>query len=253
MAKNHIHVTRGVILAAGDGGRMGKLTKECPKVLLPLNSKGESLIVSPIRALVESGIRDIAIVVGYLGDQVKHYLGDGSKYDVNLFYVENSHYLGGNAISALKAKSYAGGEPIILCMGDHIIEPKVIRYLLSSKLLTDTLCIEYRPSPCHDVEEATKVSLHKDGSIRDIGKQLVHWDALDIGVFLLTENFFTAAEELFHSHGNDTEMSDVVHFMVAQGLRFNTCDVSNCSWMDIDIEEDLNLAQTQKVFDVRNL
>jgi hypothetical protein len=40
-------------------------------------------------------------------------------------------------------------------------------------------------------------------------------------------------------------MSDVIRFMVARGHRFNTCDVSSCSWMDIDIEEDLKLAQSQ--------
>jgi choline kinase len=253
MIKNYTSITRGIVLAAGDGDRMGELTKNRPKVLLPLNSKGEPLIASPIRALAESGIRNIAIVVGYLGDEVIRNLGEGGSYDVKLDYVNNPNYLDGNAISVWKAKSWAKGEPIILCMGDHIIEPKGIQHLLSSELLIDTLCVEYRPTPLHDIEEATKVVLNKDGSIRDIGKGLGYWDALDTGVFLLTERFFIAVEELFHLQGNTIEISDVIRFMISRGIRFNTCDMSGCSWMDIDIEEDLKLARTKGVLNGRCL
>jgi choline kinase len=244
MTKSQINtaITRGVILAAGDGDRMGTLTKNRPKVLLPIN-KGEPMILYPIRALAAAGIRDIVIVVGYLATEVKRNLRDGSQYGVNLHYVENPDYRGGNAISAWKARSWTGGEPVILCMGDHIIETNVVLRLLSIKGITDTLCVEYQPTLHHNIEEATKVTLFEDGGIRDIGKELRHWDTLDTGVFLLTERFFIAAEELTRLRGNNIEMSDVIRFMLVQGHRFNTCNVSGCSWMDIDVIEDLELAR----------
>jgi choline kinase len=242
MAEINTSITRGVILAAGDGDRMGELTRDRPKVLLPLN-KDEPLVLSPIRALAAAGIRNIAIVVGYLANEVKRSLGDGSQYGVNLHYVKNPDYLGGNAISAWKAKSWTMAEPVIFCMGDHILQPNVVCRLLSTKVITDTLCVEYRPTPCHNIEEATKVALFEDGEILDIGKELRRWDALDTGVFLLTERFFNTVEELARWRGNNIEISDVIRFMVARGHHFNTCDVSSCSWMDIDIEEDLKLAR----------
>ncbi len=244
MAEINTAITRGVILAAGDGDRMGELTRDHPKVLLPIN-EGEPLILSPIRALAASGVRNIAIVVGYLANEVRRTLGDGSQYGVSLHYVENPDYLGGNAISAWKAKSWTAGEPVILCMGDHIMEANVVWRLLSSKLITDTLCVECRSTYYHNIEEATKVALFEDGGIRDIGKELRQWDALDTGVFLLTERFFNAVDELARLRGNNIEMSDIIRFMVARGHRFNTCDVSSCFWMDIDIEEDLKLARSQ--------
>ncbi|MFC1950193.1 sugar phosphate nucleotidyltransferase [Chloroflexota bacterium] len=237
-------IKRAVILAAGDSDRMGELTKDCPKVLLPINRE-EPLVLFPIRALAAAGIRNIAIVVGYLANEVRHNLGDGSQYGVNLHYVENPDYLGGDAISAWKAKSWTVGEPVILCMGDHIIKTDVIRRLLSTKVMIDTLCVDYRPMPYHNIEEATKVALFEDGSIRNIGKELRRWDALDTGVFLLTESFFNMVEELAQLRGNNIEISDVISLMVARGHHFNTCDVSSCSWMDIDIEEDLKLARSQ--------
>ena len=158
MTEINTAITRGVILAAGDGDRMGELTRDLPKVLLPIN-EGEPLILSPIQALVTAGIRNIAIVVGYLANEVKRNLGDGGQYGVNLHYVENPDYLSGNAISAWKARSWTVGEPVILCMGDHIIEPDAIWRLLSTKEITDTLCVEYRPMHYHNIEEATKVAL----------------------------------------------------------------------------------------------
>jgi len=83
--------------------------------------------------LAAAGIRNIAIVVGYLADEVKRSLGDGSQYGVNLHYVKNPDYLGGNAISAWKTKSWTMGKPVILCMGDHIIETNIVLRLLSTK------------------------------------------------------------------------------------------------------------------------
>jgi choline kinase len=245
MAEINTAITRGVILAAGDGDRMGELTRDLPKVLLPINNEGEPLILSPIRALAAAGIRNIAIVVGYLADEVRRSLEDGSQYGVNLHYVDNPDYISGNAISVWKAKSWAMGESVVLCMGDHIIEPNIIWRLLSTKAITDTLCVEYRPMHYHNIEEATKVDLFEDGGIRDIGKELIHWDALDTGVFLLTERFFNAVEELARLHDNNIEISDIIRSMVVGGYRFNTCDVSNCSWMDIDIVEDLKLARSK--------
>ena len=37
MFKKKVAVKKGVILAAGDGDRLGALTAACPKVLLPVN------------------------------------------------------------------------------------------------------------------------------------------------------------------------------------------------------------------------
>jgi len=49
-------VGKGVILAAGDGDRLGSLTITCPKVLLPIN--GTPLIRYSIEALVAAGIAE---------------------------------------------------------------------------------------------------------------------------------------------------------------------------------------------------
>ncbi len=234
-------VDKGVILAAGDGDRLGSLTLTCPKVLLPVN--GAPLIRYPIEALVAAGISEIAIVVGYLGDKVIEVLGSGSDFGVKLQYISNSDYLGGNAISVYKARDWVQGDPIVLCMGDHIIEREPVKRLLDRQTFNETLCVDYTPAQYHQIAEATKVIVDNAGCIKDIGKDLVYWDALDTGVFLLTGNFFQALHELVQNCGTNIEISDVIRFLTSQGHRFDTCNVSGCSWADVDTKEDLDLAR----------
>ncbi len=234
-------VNKGIILAAGDGSRLGSLTATCPKALLPVN--GKALIGYPIEAMVAAGISEIAIVVGYLGDKVVEVLGNGSSFGVKTEYIFNPDYLGGNAISLYKARDWAQGDPIVLCMGDHLIEDKVVKRLLDRQTLNETLCVDYAPAQHHQPAEATKVIVDKAGCIKDIGKNLIYWDGLDTGVFLLTENFFRALDALVPRLGIDIEISDVIRLLISGGHRFDTCNVSGCFWVDVDTEETLNMAR----------
>ena len=237
MLKRRIH--KGIILAAGDGDRLGILTIACPKVLLSVNDV--PLIRYPIEALAATGIIDIAIIVGYLGDKIIGLVGNGSDFGVRLQYIYNSDYLGENAISVYRAREWAQEEPVILCMGDHLIERKMVKRLLDRQILSETLCIDYTPSQHHQLAEATKVIVDGAGCIKDIGKNLIYWDALDTGVFLLTENFFQALDELVPKLGIGIEISDVIRFLISRGYRFDTCNVSGHFWADVDTEEDLKM------------
>jgi len=232
-------VNKGVILAAGDGDRLGSLTITCPKALLTINDK--TLISYPIEVLAAAGISEIAIVVGHLANKVIEVLGNGSNFGVRLQYIFNPDYRGGNAISVYKARGWAQGEPIVLCMGDHLIERKLVEHLLNRSTFSDTLCIDYTPAKHHQLGEATKVAVDSAGCIKDIGKNLIYWDALDTGVFLLTENFFQALDELVPKLGIDIEISDVIRFLTSRGHRFDTCNVSGHFWADVDTEEDLKM------------
>ena len=234
-------VNKGLILAAGDGGRLGSLTTTCPKVLLTVHDR--TLISYPIEVLAAAGISEIAIVVGCLADKVIAVLGNGSNFGVRLQYIFNPDYRGGSAISVHKARAWAQGEPIVLCMGDHLIERKLVDNLLKSPAISNILCVDYAPAKHHQVDEATKVTVDSDGCIKDIGKDLTYWDALDTGVFLLTETFFQALNELVSKLGIDVEISDVVRFLVSRGHRFDTCNVSGYFWADVDTEEDLKMVR----------
>lgn len=99
---------QGLIPAAGKGVRARPYTHDIHKGMLDIHgSPNIGRVVGIMRD--QMGIEEIVIVVGYLGDSIKAYFGDGSDFGVSIKYVENhdldkglawSVLLGGNKITA---------------------------------------------------------------------------------------------------------------------------------------------------------
>ena len=232
-------ITKGVILAAGDGDRLGHLTSSTPKVLLPV--LGRPLISYPLESMARAGIKDIAIVVGYLSERIESALCETSIPGVNLHYVLNRDHAGGNALSVVTAGRWVGSEPFILCMGDHIIDADRVSRFLERSSCRETLGVDFSPGAHHIVEEATKVKLDREGFISAIGKDLDNWDAIDTGIFLLTQEFLAAAKDLHSRRGIQIEISEVIRLMLRRGQKFAVADITGEFWADIDTIDDIRL------------
>ena len=235
-------INKGVVLAAGDGGRLSELTSRTPKVLLPV--LGKPLILYPIEALIRAGIREIAVVIGYLGNKVEEFLYGNPLPEVSLCCIFNPYHQHGNAASVEAAADWVDGEPFVLCMGDHIMRQDYISRFLDKVSHQETLGVDFKPGSHHILEEAMKVCVDGDGLISDIGKELTQWDGIDTGVFLITETFINAAGELRKKSGIDTEISEVIRFMLDRGQDFVTCDTTGPFWADIDTAEDIQLVSS---------
>lgn len=113
---------KAMILAAGRGERMRPLTDTCPKPMLKV--LGIPLIEYHIHHLAEVGIREIVINHAWLGEQIVDYLGDGSKWLVNITYsheVEGALETAGGVINALPlllGKDSNEDEPFLIVNGD---------------------------------------------------------------------------------------------------------------------------------------
>ena len=78
-----------MILAAGLGTRMRPLTNHTPKPLIKIG--GKPLILWHIERLKKFGFLKIVVNVAYLGEQIKRYLGDGSKFGVDIIISDEQH------------------------------------------------------------------------------------------------------------------------------------------------------------------
>lgn len=88
---------QAVILAGGLGTRLRPLTYEIPKPMVPIN--GKPYLEYQINYLKKFGITDVLILIGYLGEQIVEYFGDGSQYGVKITYSKEENPLGtGGAI-----------------------------------------------------------------------------------------------------------------------------------------------------------
>src|SRR6266550_2658091 len=69
---------KAVILAAGEGARMGPFTASVPKVMIPVGNR--PLLESVVQALVENGVRDLVFVVGYRRERIQSHFQDGKPF-----------------------------------------------------------------------------------------------------------------------------------------------------------------------------
>ncbi len=103
-----------VIMAGGKGERLRPLTETVPKPMLHVGSK--PIIEHNIDRLIQFGVREIYISINYLGDQIKHYFGDGSSKGISIRYVEETEPLG--TIGALSLIPEFEEETIFLINSD---------------------------------------------------------------------------------------------------------------------------------------
>ncbi len=106
---------KAVILAGGLGTRLRPLSEKVPKVMFSVN--GKPFILHLLALLRRNGISSVVLCVGYLGEQVKEYLGDGRKWRVNITYSEEREQLLGTG-GALKQAENLLGEQFFVINGD---------------------------------------------------------------------------------------------------------------------------------------
>lgn len=81
-----------VILAGGLGLRLNPYTLTLPKPLLPLN--GMPILEIILHQLKSEKFERVIISVGYLADLIKAYVKDGSKFGLQISYIEETTPMG---------------------------------------------------------------------------------------------------------------------------------------------------------------
>lgn len=140
---------KAMILAAGRGERMRPLTDTTPKPLLQI--AGKRLIEYHIEALVQAGISELVINHAWLGEQIKTYLGDGSRYGARIQYSREEQALE-TAGGIKKALNLLGAEPFIVVNGDVYTDYSYAQLacLLNGPVLTNRMAhLVLVPNPEH--------------------------------------------------------------------------------------------------------
>ena len=117
-----------VIMAGGKGTRIASVRSDVPKPMI--NICGKPILEHQIDNLKACGLTDIILVIGYLGDKIKEYFGDGSKFGVNIEYFVEDHPLG--TAGALFKMPQLTEDFLLLC-GDVIIDVDFSRFIAFHK------------------------------------------------------------------------------------------------------------------------
>lgn len=124
---------KAIILAAGRGSRMKRLTDDFPKCLLEV--QGRSLLEWQISALLQAGVDEIAIVTGYKRELL---IKRGLKEFYNLRWFET------NMVSSLAcAREWLLKEACIVSYSDIFYDSSAVIGLLNTKA---NIAITYDPN-----------------------------------------------------------------------------------------------------------
>lgn len=94
------------ILSGGLATRLRPLTETIPKALIELN--GEPFIAHQLRLLSSRGIEHVALCVGYRGEMIRDFVGDGSRYGLRVEYSFDGPTLLGTAGAIRRALPLLG-------------------------------------------------------------------------------------------------------------------------------------------------
>lgn len=107
---------KAIIPVGGLGTRLRPHTLTRPKVLLHV--AGKPILAHILDELIAAGIREVVLVVGYLGEQIREWVE--AHYDIAAAFVEQREPLG-NGHAVYVAREHLDGGPVLILFGDTII------------------------------------------------------------------------------------------------------------------------------------
>ena len=111
-------LSRAILLAAGQGSRLGDLTRFLPKCLMPIH--GEPLLARTVRQLAARGFSEIVIVVGHMRDVV---IGSFANSSINgLRFVVNPTYATDTNIGSLLRGLEGRDDPALVIEADVVFD-----------------------------------------------------------------------------------------------------------------------------------
>lgn len=217
---------KAIIPVAGAGTKLRPHTYTQPKALIPL--AGKTVLSIIMDQLIEAGVNQMVLVVGYLGDKITDYAK--SHYpDLEITIIHQNERKGlGHAVYL--CKEWVNNDEVIIALGDTICEYPVVEMV---KQEGSVLCVKKVDDPrdfgVAETDEAGMVTkLVEKPHIPKTNNALV-------GIYKIAETsqLFDCLEQLLQAvpkMDGECGLTSALDCMVHGGTRFTTMKVSN--WFD---------------------
>jgi len=231
---------KALILAAGIGKR---LKANVPKILLKIGNK--SLLERHVENLLNLGIKNIGIVIGYKSNQLRNFIKKiDKKKNIKIF--KNSSYKLGSIVSLVSASNffYIKGN-LILMDGDVLYDKKILKKLFNSKK-KNCLIIDKK---FEKGQEPVKVCI-KNNKIIDFGKivnQDFDYQGESVGFFKFSNKsslkFLQQSRKIMKSNKNLMYEEAIQKIIKEKKIRMDFENITNLPWVEIDFKKDLIFAK----------
>lgn len=219
---------KGLILSGGKGTRLRPFTYTGAKQLVPVANK--PVLFYAIEDLVEAGIREIGIVVGDTGDQVRNAVGDGAAFGARVTYIEQDAPRG-IAHGIKIARDFLGDDPFVLFLGDNFIRDGIVSQVNAFRngTMNGQIILYHMDDP----SSMGVAVLDGNGRVLRLvekPKQFISPYAV-IGIYMFDHHVFEAVNAIKPSARGELEITDTLQYLIDKGL--NVCaHVLSGWWID---------------------
>lgn len=228
-------VKKALITAGGRGTRLRPITHTLNKHLIPIANK--RMILNAIEKVRDAGIKDIAIVVNVGEQELQKVLGDGSKYGVNLSYIEQVGGALGLAHVVKIAKDFVNKDPFLFYLGDNIILGSIKPFIdeFEASGVNCFLALSKVTDP-----QRFGVPELKDGKIIGVEEKPANpkSDYAVTGIYLYDDSIWDAVENISPSKRGELEISDAHQYLLDNGKQIGYKEITGW-WKDTGKPEDL--------------
>ena len=241
---------QAIILAAGMGRRLGDLTKENTKCMVPVN--GVRLIDRLLGQLSGLSLKRVIIVVGYKGQELKDYIGHRYDDQLKIAYAENPIYDKTNNIYSLSlVKQQLQEDDTLLIESDLIFSDSLFQMIIADPYPNLALVAKYE-----SWMDGTMVRLDADNNIVNfVPKKAFKYEDIDsyyktVNIYKFSRDFSQQKyvpflEAYCHALGNNEYYEQVLRVItLLDNAELKALPIGNEKWYEIDDIQDLDIAET---------
>lgn len=228
---------KAVILVAGKGTRLQPLTLTRPKHLVPV--AGKPIIDHVLTALKQAGISEALLIVNYMAESLRQYLGDGTRYEMKFEYAVQEQ-LKGTADAASFAQPFVEDD-FLLTYGDWLTTPRAINTVLQTHE-------KGKPAatigvvPVENPEHYGIVELDNSYIKRIIEKPRrgeAPTNLANGGIYVLSTKIFEAIGHTKPSARGELEITDSFSLLLEEGCKIAAARIPSTEMLDVGLLWDL--------------
>ena len=227
---------KAIVLAAGQGKRLRPFTQTRPKHMIPI--AGRPLLEHLLISLRENKVKEVVLVIGYLGEQIQNFLGDGSDFGIKIEYAAQDKIEG--TASAIKvAKEYISEDKFLVVNGDLFVSSNAIKEVLSQtssgEMIVSVVPVNF-PERYGVVEisaETIKNIIEKPSSDKKVS------ELANAGVYVFSKDIFRWIKRTSRSNRQEYEITATIQNMIDNGFTFKPVLIKPYDWLDIGRPWDL--------------